>query len=154
MRKAIPNLAVLLAVVVVVICAAAPVDEAKLPHGRVCLAALPEPAKGQRTPWRTEGERGLTNYSVQIDERQPIPLSTSKSQWVDGLDLATNHSVAIRIDGKTVESFVFDFGQFEFRKVNKPDVCLFMNSLYFTWQLWRVERTGEWCECWSNEPRN
>lgn len=119
--------------------------------GRMCLAPLPTPAKGQGAPWRAVGNDNLTNYVVRVDRQKPVPLSLSAASWISGLDLEVRHSVSIRADEKVLESFDVQFDQVSFRDKSRPDLCLFVNSLYLTWQLWPVERTGEWCPCWNNE---
>ena len=119
--------------------------------GRVCLAPLPIPAKGQSAPWKRIDGSDLTNYSVRINQESSITLSFGKAQWVSGLSLTDEHSVLIRVDGEAVDSFKFKFAEAAFEDATRPDLCLFLGSLYFTWQLWPVERTGDWCPCWAND---
>jgi len=102
------------------------------PSGRICLAPLSDPAKGQAARWRAVGDDGLTNYSVKVNDKAAVPMSLVKAQWIPGLDITMEHSVIILAEGAPVD-------------------CLDIDSLYFTWQLWPVERTGNWCPNWSSE---
>ena len=124
-------------------------------RGRVCLAPLiKETAKQETVPWQRLGDSDSTNYSVRVDERHVVSLSLVKASWIRDLDLNSEHSLVILADGNPVESFKFRFDDVNFRDPTRPDLCLFVNSLYLTWQLWRVEQTGDWCPCWSTEePR-
>ncbi len=119
--------------------------------GRVCLAPLPILDKGQETPWKIVNNKNETNYSVQINDKAPVRLSTTKVHWVPDLDLDKFHQAVVLIDEKKAESFNFTIEAKSLRNKSKPDLCLFVNSLYLTWQIWPVEKTGKWCPCWSND---
>ena len=110
--------------------------------GRVCLAAVPAPTAGRRSLSNPSGGNPDVTYSVQINFRKPVELSRTIGQWSDGLALGKQHSVMIRADGQRIESFYFTFNE-----PHESDLCLWFKSLYQTWQLWPMSRTGNWCEC-------
>ena len=86
-------------------------------------------------------------------ESDRIRLSAVDVNWVSDLSLSSRHMVTVLKGTDVVESFSFRFSDVEFRNRSKPDVCLFLGSFYFTWQIWPVERTGDWCPCWSSEAK-
>jgi hypothetical protein len=83
-----------------------------------------------------------------------VPLSLSSTAWISGLVLSDKHSVIIRADEQVLQSFDVHFDRVAFGNPARPDLCLFVNDLYLTWQLWPVEKTGDWCPCWQNEQPN
>ena len=109
--------------------------------GRVCLAAAPTLTAGQRSLANATGGLPDVTYSIQINAGQPIELSRDVGRWVEGLDLRQRHLVIVRADGRQIASF-----HFRFSEDGAPDLCLFMNSLYETWQLWPDKRCP-WCRC-------
>jgi hypothetical protein len=117
------------------------------------LAPVPKPTDGEKSLSNPTGENPRLSYSVQIDQHDPVAVSSSAVHWIDKLDLRKRHSVVILANGKPLESFHFTFSQHDFRNQDKQDLCLFLNSFYLTWQLWPVERTGKWCPCWSSQQK-
>ena len=91
--------------------------------GRLCLAAVPTPTPGERSLSNPTGGLPDATYSIQID--------------VD-----VRHTVSVFQDGTRIESF-----HFRFKPGETTELCLFMNSLYETWILEYLERTGSWCLC-------
>jgi hypothetical protein len=123
-------------------------------NGRICLAPLPVPREGIRPPWHELSENGLVDYFVKVDNRDPVQLSKSEVSWISNLSVDESHKLIVLENSVPKESFTFNFGQYEFKHFTKKDLCLFVNNLYLTWQLYKVEQTGNWCPCWSNEAQN
>lgn len=83
------------------------------------------------------------NWSVKIDGRPRMTWSTDKSVRVDGLDTAALHRIVVFCNGKPQQSFKFRFSEFK-----ATNLCLFLNDLYNTVQLWDPKRMpAPWCEC-------
>ena len=120
-------------------------------NGRLCLAAVPEPTDGMKSLSNPTGGNPLVTYSVKVDRREPVQLSYEDVHWVENLGFPERHSILIRADGERLESFFFRFDTVRFRNRAKPDLCLYLNPLYLTWQLRPVEQTGDWCRCWGSE---
>ena len=122
--------------------------------GRICIAPLPIPREAQSPPWKIDSSNGLTDFYVKVNGREPIQASTSKVAWINELSPDVEHSVTI-LKGSTVrEQFSFNLNNYVFKNRSKKDLCLFVNSLYLSWQLYKVEQTGRWCPCWSSEALN
>ena len=105
--------------------------------GHLCLAAAPTPTPGEPSLANPTGGLPDVAYSVRVDGQQAVLLSRSSGIWVSDLPLNDRHLVAILADGKQIESFYFHF------RPEAPELCLFMKSLYRTWILWPLEKTGE-----------
>jgi|SRR5271166_1349404 len=107
--------------------------------GAVCvapIAAQPDPRSGANI------EPCLSQkLSVKIDSREVVPFSKKLSVKIDGLDLAAHHRVVIYCESKPQQSFSFRFSDFK-----GSSVCLFINDLYKTAQLWEPDRSP-WCKC-------
>jgi hypothetical protein len=119
--------------------------------GRICIAPLPTPMEGKPLPWEINNSNGLTDFYVKIDEREPIQTSVSKVVWLEKINSNVNHSITILKGSSSQEKFSFNINSFTFKNKFKKDLCLFVNELYLTWQLYKVEQTGSWCPCWSSE---
>jgi hypothetical protein len=107
--------------------------------GTVCvapIAAHPDPRSGANI------EPCLSQkLFVKIDSRESVQFSKKQSLKIDGLDLAAQHRVVIYCAAKPQQSFSFRFSDFQ-----GSSVCLFINDLYKTAQLWEPERSP-WCKC-------
>ena len=79
--------------------------------------------------------------SLKVDGRPVQPWPKSESMKIAGLSTSEQHRVVIYRAGKAQQSFKFRFPQ------NKPaNLCLFLNDLYWTAQLWEPKSTP-WCKC-------
>ncbi|ANM29868.1 hypothetical protein ABI59_10190 [Acidobacteria bacterium Mor1] len=115
------------------------------------MAPVPKPNDQRKSLANPSGGNPRHTYSVRIGRREPIELDYESVHWVEGLDLQPKHDVVIYADGVPLESWSFRFSDYTFKNRGKPDLCLFLEPLYLSWQLWRVERTEDWCPCWSRE---
>ncbi len=111
-------------------------------NGRLCLAAAPTPTPSPRSLGNPTGDLPEVSYSIRIDSGTPVELSRSAGTWVMALPLNQRHSVEIFADKTPIESFYFRFEPSE-----ATELCLFMKSLYQTWILSPLKKTGSWCSC-------
>ena len=58
---------------------------------------------------------------------------TKESVKIDGLAIPGGHRVVVLCGGKPQQSFWFRFSESE-----TPELCLFLNDLYKTAQLWKL----------------
>jgi len=84
---------------------------------------------------------GSGKLSLRIDTLQAVPWPNKKSLKIEDLDLTSRHRVVISCDGKPQQSFRFRFSEFK-----TGDLCLFINELYQTAQLWEPKQ-APWCKC-------
>ena len=115
---------------------------AEEPVGRLCLAAVPTPTPGERSLSNPTGGLPDATYSIGIDAAAPLELSRSTGIWSPPLAVDVRHTVSVFQDQTRIESF-----HFRFKPGETTELCLFMNSLYETWTLEYLERTGSWCSC-------
>ena len=90
------------------------------------------------------GDPGLyckaEKYSLKIDAKvMAWPLKEGVK--LSGLDLKTFHRVIVLCDHTPQQSFAFRFSQYD-----SNQLCLFLNDLYRTLQLWEAKRSP-WCKC-------
>jgi len=78
--------------------------------------------------------------SLKIDETT-MPWPIKQSLKIDALDAAVRHRVVVLCNGKPQQSFGFRFSDHK-----ATDLCLFLNDLYKTAQLWEDKRCP-WCRC-------
>lgn len=109
--------------------------------GRICLASIKPPNDQPKSLYNPSGGNPDVTYSVKVGDREPMQFSQESGQWLEGLALDSEVPVVIYEDGEQSASFFVDFGRGE---VNK---CLFLRTLYLTWQVWDWSRTGPWCDC-------
>ena len=116
--------------------------------GSLCIAPILDVADDRSAP-------GLfcesAKLSLRIDTQQPVlwPMISERDGTyrrgkilkIDGLDAASRHRVVVFCDGKAQQSFTFRFSDY---KANR--LCLFINDLYKTVQLWEEKRCP-WCKC-------
>jgi hypothetical protein len=107
-------------------------------QGTICIAPIPVGAPTTSAP-------GLMcvagNLSLRIDSQSAMAWPRGGSQKIEGLDVGAPHRVVVLCDGKPQQSFRFRFSQFKSQKL-----CLFINDLYQTAQLWEASRSP-WCKC-------
>jgi hypothetical protein len=107
--------------------------------GSVCVAPIPQEMPDTASP---EGMVCQTwNLLVKIDDVKAVSWPRNESVKIDGLDVTRRHRVTIFCDGKPQQSFGFRFSEFKTRKL-----CLFLNDLYKTVQLWE-DKQSPWCKC-------
>jgi len=80
------------------------------------------------------------NFSLKIDA-QVMAWPIKESIKLAGLDLNTRHRVIVLCNHKPQQSFSFRFSEFQ-----TQELCLFLNDLYRTVQLWELKRCP-WCKC-------
>jgi hypothetical protein len=108
-------------------------------NGSVCVAPLPvEPPSTAATP---ELFCHSGNLSLKIDKQQVASWPRQESLKIESLDLTQRHRVTILCDGKPQQSFGFRFSDFKTKQL-----CLFINDLYQTAQLWDSKQSP-WCKC-------
>jgi len=79
--------------------------------------------------------------SVKIDAQQPTAWPVKENVKIDGLDAAATHRVVVFCNGKPQQSFRFRFSDLKTRVL-----CLFINDMYKTAQLWE-SKGSSWCKC-------
>jgi hypothetical protein len=79
-------------------------------------------------------------FSLKIDAQATAwPLKVSVK--LTGLDLSTRHRAIVYCDHKSQQSFSFRFSEYRTKQL-----CLFLNDLYRTAQLWDAKK-APWCKC-------
>jgi hypothetical protein len=114
-----------------------PVSDAQIVQGSVCVAPVPVESPTTSAP----GLECSGNLSLKIDGRKGVPWPHKESLHIEHLDLAQPHRVTVLCDGKPQQSFRFRFSEFKTKAL-----CLFINDLYQTVQLWEA-RQSPWCKC-------
>ena len=79
------------------------------------------------------------NFSFRIDDGPVQKWPRGQPVRAGGLDVAVRHRIRTYCDGKPHQSFSFRYSDYK-----STELCLFLNDLYFTPQLW--ERTPI-CKC-------
>jgi len=106
-------------------------------QGSICVATIPY------QPPTTAGTPDLFcrsgHLSLKLDNREPVPWPHKVSLKIDALDTSQRHKVTVLCDGKPQQSFAFRFSDFK-----SPQLCLLINDLYQTVQLWEL-RKSPWC---------
>jgi hypothetical protein len=114
----------------------------------VCIAPVLEKPDGRSAP-ALFCESAKLSLKIDTQEAVPFPLiseqhgtyQVGKSLKIDGMDTSTRHRVVVYCNGKPQQSFVFRFSDFPTNQL-----CLFLNDLYKTAQLWESKRCP-WCKC-------
>ena len=107
--------------------------------GSVCIAPVPEKPLPYSAPTISVCES--TKLSVKIDTQKPIAWPIKESLRIDGLEMTATHRVVVLCNSKPQQSFTFRFSDFK-----TGELCLFINDLYKTVQLWESKGTP-WCKC-------
>ena len=118
----------------------APVSE-----GRICVASVEAPNDAPKSLSNPEGGNPDVTYSVKIADHSPIAVSRESGNWLDGLKVDVKLPIIIYENGRRTASFYVQFNNDDSAK------CLFMNTLYRTWQVWSWDSVGAWCDCNSAE---
>ena len=124
----------------------APTIQAPL-TGSVCLLSTTDPTPGEKSLYNYSGGNPTPDYSAQIGKGSVVaiphsPNGAGAGVLITGLPLADSHLVRIRHQGKPLESF-----RFRFEEKDRGRLCLFLNELYLTWQLWPADRYPPACKC-------
>ena len=107
--------------------------------GSVCVAPVPKkPTPYAATPGFFCPSEKL---ALRIDTLQERSWPINESVKIDGLGVTIGHRVVIFCDGKPQQSFKFRFSDYKTRQL-----CLFINDLYKTAQLWESKQSP-WCKC-------
>ena len=112
--------------------------------GAICVAPLPKPIPidgglsiaGDSTVTCASGK-----YSVKIDTQKSVLWPTIESVKIEDLNPSERHRVVVLCDTKPLQSFTFKFAEYKTKKL-----CLFLNDLYWTVQLWDSKQSP-WCKC-------
>ena len=125
-------------VVLAVVVLLSPALFAESGSGSVCISPVPEKPSDISAP-------GLfcesAKLSVKIDAQQPMAWPIKENVKIDALDITATHRVVVFCNGKPQQSFKFRFSEFETR-----ELCLFVNDMYKTAQLWE-SKGAPWCKC-------
>jgi hypothetical protein len=108
-------------------------------HGTVCVA--PIPPGGPRAVDSPEHVCRSGKLSYRIDSRPAIGWPHRASFELEDIDITHRHRVIVFCDGKPQQSFSFSFDSYK-----STDLCLFINDLYQTAQLWE-RKQSPWCKC-------
>src|SRR5690348_767068 len=109
-----------------------PTPAAAAEAGSVCVA----PALA-RSP--IGGLCGAASLFLKIDKRDAVAWPLGESMKIADLDPAGRHRVVLRCGRKPQQSFSFLFAE-----AKSTSLCLFVNDLYGTAQLWD-RRRSPWC---------
>jgi|SRR5579862_6389972 len=98
------------------------------PLGEVRLQTIPF---GPSSNWRAtdSGATERSKFSVQIDNRSAINVTTNRAGVFANLPLAGEHVVKIKVDGKPLNSFRFSF------EGRSDHLILQYNEFYGKWSL-------------------
>jgi hypothetical protein len=101
---------------------------AEEPTGKVYVQSIPF---GPGSNWKANdtGATERSTFSVQIDERLAIKVTTNFAGVFVNLPLAGRHPVKIKLDGKPLTSFHFSF------EGRSDHLMLRYNEFYGTWSL-------------------
>jgi hypothetical protein len=116
-------------------------------EGRICIASVEPPNDAAKSLSNPAGGNPAVSYSVKIAEHSPIAVSREAGTWLNGLSVGTRLPVIIYENGNRTASFYVQLSD------DEPTKCLFMNTLYRTWQVWSWDRVGAWCNCDSAENK-
>jgi hypothetical protein len=116
--------------------------------GSVCIAPVFENPDRMSAPGLF-CESGKLSLKIDTQQAIPFPLISEqhgtyrieKSVKLDALDTGTRHRVVVYCSGKPQQSFTFRFSDFK-----TSQLCLFLNDLYKTAQLWGAKESP-WCKC-------
>jgi hypothetical protein len=109
--------------------------------GRLCLASVEAPNDLPKSLHNPAGGNPDVTYTVKVADRSPVDLSRESGEWLEGLSLNARLPIIIYVNGERTASFFVQFSEDEASK------CLYLNTLYLTWQVRAWSRTGPWCDC-------
>src|SRR5260370_36258696 len=106
--------------------------------GSLCVAPVAEKPMPTGAPGLICASEKL---SFAIDSLPKRTWPIKESVKFDALDLSASHRVVIFCEDKAQQSFTFRYSEFKARKL-----CLFINALYKTAQLWQAIHSP-WSKC-------
>lgn len=113
-------------------------------QGTVCLGQLPkkflQPNEVGGNEY-VEFDPAMT-YFLQIDGLDRIAFSTDEPQTYPALDLSSRHLAKVYENDKLLQSFWFSFDS-----LNSEKLCLWLNTWYWTWNMWSASDGGKKCAC-------
>jgi len=118
-----------------VLCSALSADT---PQGSLCIPPVPQKPILMSAPGLNCVSEKL---SFKIDSMPDRPWPMKESISTSDLDLGLRHGIVIMCDGKAQQSFRFRYSEYKTTKL-----CLFINDLYKTAQLWE-DKDSPWCKC-------
>jgi len=104
--------------------------------GSVCVAPVNRHPDATSELLCSSGE-----LSLKIDDFERMAWPKQDGVKIDTLDATKRHRVVVYCNGKPQQSFTFRFSGNKSRRL-----CLFLNDLYGTAQLWEAKRCP-WCKC-------
>jgi hypothetical protein len=107
--------------------------------GSICIS--PVPKKAANTAALPDFFCDSPKLSVKIDAKEPLAWPMSENQKVEDLDVTATHRIVVLCNGKPQQSFKFRFSEY-----TTKELCLFINDLYKTVQLWESKKSP-WCKC-------
>ena len=118
-----------------------PATFAQAEYGSLCVAPISE--EMPPTASGTLPICGSNKFSLKIDSEKAFAWPTKESVKIDVLDLSARHRVVVYCQGRPHQSFTFRFSEFKTK-----ELCLFLNDLYKTAQLWDSKQSpAPWCKC-------
>jgi hypothetical protein len=105
--------------------------------GKVCIAKIPT---GDNWQANDTGATERSIFTVQIDDRPSIQISTNSSGVFTNLSPTAKHLVKVKLDGKPITSFRFSFNE------HQDHLRLSYTPFYGTWSLSPID-PGEKCAC-------
>jgi hypothetical protein len=109
--------------------------------GSICVDPLPKPIEGRRAAGRGSVRCDAEKYSFKIDAQPLRPWPKKEAIKIENVDMAAHHRVTVFCGGKAMESATFHFSEIKTRRL-----CLFLNDLYWTIQIWEA-KSAPWCRC-------
>jgi hypothetical protein len=129
----------LTAVTLLIACLVFPAFSGEPEHGALCVA--PAPLGHPVTSATHELVCHSGNLSLKVDKQQAILWPHKDSLKIGNLDVKQSHQIVVLCEDKPQQSFSFRFSEFKTKKL-----CLFINDLYQTAQLWDSSKSV-WCKC-------
>lgn len=109
--------------------------------GSVCISPIPVATGGTKSLSNNAASSVPYDFTVSFNGNRPLHVSHTAPLSVQGLSLASRHTVQIKQAGQPKESFTFRFSE------HKTDsLCLWFNPLYETWSLTPPGRMRQ-CHC-------
>lgn len=109
--------------------------------GSICIDPLPKPIEGRRVVGRGSVRCDAEKYSFKIDAQPLRPWPEKEAIKIENVDMAAYHRVTVFCGSKAMEAAGFDFSGVKSKKL-----CLFLNDLYWTIQIWE-SKSVPWCRC-------
>ena len=126
----------------VLVLAFSPLLFAVPPSSSLCIAPAPELSEvpqGQLPP--EELSCSAQRLSFRLDSLPAKPWPIKESIRFDGLDPGVRHRVVVVCGRRAEQSFFFRYSDYK-----TSELCLFINDLYRTVQLWK-SKDAPWCKC-------